>query len=322
MKMTTWPAICGALFMLGAQAMAADAFPSKPIRIVVNQAPGALLDTTTRLVAQKMAETLGQPVIVENRTGADGLLGIRYVKGAAADGYTILACSSTLAQAPALKLDPGYDLARDFTGVGPMNQAPLIMVGAPAQADKSLAEFIAHAKAKPEAMSFASGGVGTSTWMSAALFLHQAGIKLLHIPYKGSGAAMPDVIAGRVNIMFDAGSSAIPHVREGRLRAFGVSSTSRVGAFPEIPTLAEQGVPGYAYSVYLGLVAPAGTPKDVLLKLSTALRAATSSEAVRERFLQQGSEPFTLSPDEFTAFMKKDAQRVEKLVSDLGIAKQ
>ncbi len=299
-----------------------EQFPSRPIKIVVNQSPGALLDATTRLVAQKMSEHLKQPVVVENRAGADGLLGIRFAKAATADGYTVLAVSNTIAQAPALRHEPGYDLVKDFVGIGPMNQAPLFMVVPASHPSKNLAEFLAQAKANPGKMSFASGGLGTSTWMSAAMFLHQNGLNLLHVPYKGSGAAMPDVLVGRIDTMFDAGSSALPHVREGKLRTYGVSSPKRLAAAPEVPTLAEQGAANYSYTVYLGLVVPAATPKEAVRRLSEALRAATSSEAVRDRFRQQGSEAISMSPEEFTEFLHRDAVRAAKLIADLGIPKQ
>ena len=313
--------LCSALWFASAAAVAADAFPARPIRIVVNQSAGALLDTTTRLVAQKMSDNLGQPVIVENRAGADGTLGIRYVRTTPADGYTLLATSNTFAQAPALKLDPGYEL-KDFVGVGGMIQAPLIMVGTTTQPDKTLAEFVARAKATPNGMSFASGGEGTSTWMAATLMLHQVGVKILHVPYKGTGAAMPDVLAGRVNMMFDGGSSAGAHIKEGKLRAFGVSSATRMTAFPDIPTLAEQGIANFDYAVYLGLLVPVGTPKEVVQRLGEALRSATSSDELRQRFRSDGSEAMTLSPEEFNERLRLDSLRTVKLVSDLGIAKQ
>ncbi|HYF16751.1 MAG TPA: tripartite tricarboxylate transporter substrate binding protein [Ramlibacter sp.] len=314
--------ILGAVMLAASPAVASDVYPSRPVRIIVNSSPGALLDATTRAVAQKMAEHLGQPIVVENRAGADGLLGIRYVKAVPADGYTLLASANTIAQAPALKVEPGYDLSKDFIGIGMMNQAPLLLVGAPSQPFRTLPELVAAAKAKPDAMSFASGGLGTSTHMAAALFLHQAGVRMLHVPYKGNAAAMPDVISGRVNMIFDGLNSSGPQVKDGKLRAFGVTSAKRLAGFPDIPTLAEQGMGHYSFTVYMGLVAPAGTPREVVQRLAQALKAAQDSEPVRDRFRRDGAEPGTLSPEGFTEFLRRDMQRTLKVASDLGMAKE
>lgn len=304
-------------------ALAATPFPTKTIRIIVNAAPGANLDVTARVIAQKMADNLGQPVIVENKAGASGLLGIHFVKSAPADGYTVLAASNTIAYGAAFKLDPGYDLVKDFAAIGPIMQFPLVMVGSSEQPAKTLPDFIAQAKANPDKMAFASGGVGTTTYMAAALLLHQANLKLLHVPYKGSAAAMPDVLSGRVNMIFDGLSTTSIHIREGKkLRAFGVTSPKRLAAFPDIPTVAEQGLPNYSYTSYLGLVAPAGTPKDVVQRLSKALHAAITNDVVRDTFRGQGSEPWVISPDEFTQVLKQDAEQTMKVASDMGIPKQ
>lgn len=316
--------LCGAIIMALAAAptFAADAYPARPLRIIVNSAPGALLDVTTRAVAHQMAENLGQPVVVENMAGAAGVLGIRHVKAQKPDGYTILATANTLALAQATKLEPGYDLARDFIGIGMMNKAPLLMVGFSAQPDKTLPQLIAHAKASPGAMSYATAGIGTSTHMAAALFMHQASIKMLHVPYKGNAGAMPDVLGGRVNMIFDGANSSGPYIQDGKLRAFAVSSPKRLPAFPEIPTLAEQGLPDYSFYVYMGLAAPAGTPTSVVMRLAKALKAAQASEAVRERLRRDSAEAGNMSPEEFTAFLRQDLQRYIKVVADLSIPKE
>jgi tripartite-type tricarboxylate transporter receptor subunit TctC len=314
--------VAAAFAVAAASALAADPYPSRPIRIIVNSAPGALLDVTTRVVAQRMSENLGQPVIVDDRPGADGLLGIRVVKGAPADGYTILATANTLAQLPALKLEPGYDIGKDFTGIGMMSLSPLIMVGAVNQQFKSLQDLITQAKARPGALTMASAGVGTSTHMAAALFMHQANVNMLHVPYMGNAAAMPDVVSGRVNVIFDGANSSGPQIREGRLRAFGVTSPKRMATYPEIPTLVEQGLPNYGFFVYLGLAAPAGTPRDVVRRLGQALQVALRSDAVRERFARDGSEAGAMGPQEFTEFLKQDYQRTAKVVTDLGLPRE
>ena len=302
--------------------LAADAFPTRPVRIVVNTAPGGLVDVTTRLVAEKMRATLGQQVIVDNRAGADGLLGIRSVKDAPPDGYTLLATAGTIAIQPAVRQDAGYDLMKDFTGVGPIIRAPLLMVVGSGQPEKTLADFIARAKSNSSAMNYASAGVGTTTHVGAAMFLQQAGLNLMHVPYKGNAAAMPDVMAGRVNMIFEAYGSGASKVREGRLKALGVTSTARLPAMPEVPTIAEQGIPGFSYYLWIGVVAPAGTPKDVVERLSQALRGAISGQELKERFRTDGSEVMEMSPEEFNAFLKQDVTRLTKLVTDLGLPKQ
>lgn len=302
-----------------AWAWAAEDFPNRPIRIVVNSGAGALLDSTARAVAQEMSKILQQPIVIENKAGADGLLGIRYAKSQAADGYTVLASANTVAQLPALRDDTGYSLD-DFQGIGIMSQAPLILVGTPSQADKTLAQLVQHAQAQPGTLTFASGGVGTSTHMAAARLLSDAGIKLMHVPYKGNAAAIPDVIAGRVNMIFDGANSAYPNVKEGKLRAFGISSNQRSPNFPEIPTIAEQGYPGYAFEVYMGLLVRAGTPAEVQHKLAQALKQALNTQAVKERLQADGAEAGTVFLDDFSRFLKTDYQRTVQLskTADLG----
>ena len=310
--------------LLAASALAvhaADAFPTKPIRLIVYVGPGTLVDVTARLVAERMSEKLGQPVVVENMAGAAGLLGIRHVRNAPADGYTVLAGTNTIAMAPVLTEAPGYEL-KDFTAVGGMNRAPLVMVGPVNQPSTNLAALIANAKSKPEAMSFASGGVGTTTFLAGSMFLHQAGIKMLHVPYKGTGAAMPDVIGGRLNMMFDAESSTAPHIREGKLRAFGVSSSTRTKNLPDVPTLAEQGLTGFDFSIYNILLVRSDTPRDVVQRLTEALDAAVRSDAIQSRFRRDGSEPFVIAPAELNDFLRKDQVRIQKVASDMGMEKQ
>lgn len=305
-----------------APAFAADPFPVKPIRFVVNASPGGSLDITTRLIAQKMSEKLGQSVIVDNRAGADGLVGIRAVTGAAPDGYTILATAGTIAIQPAMKRDPGYDLLKDFTGIGPMLRSPfLVLVGAD-QPDKTLGDFITRAKANPGKLSYASAGLGTTTHIAAAMFAHQAGLTLLHIPYKGSGGAFADVAGGRIPMIFTGYSSGNPYLASGKMRALAVTSTTRMPSVPDVPTVADQGLPGYSYSVWLGLLAPAGTPPEAVQKLSEALRAAQTSKELSERFKSEGSDATPSSPAEFNAFLKRELADVQKLVATLGWAKE
>ncbi len=313
---------CASILLTAATvAMAKDQYPSRPIRIIVNSAPGALLDSTTRVVAQQMAENLGQPLIIDNRPGADGQIGIRAAKVAPADGYTLLASANTVAQLPAVKKDPGYTL-KDFVGVGMMDEAPLLLVTSPTLPYRGLADLLAAAKAKPGKLSFASGGSGTTTHIAVAMLMHQAKLEVVHVPYKGIATAMSDIVAGRVDFAFDGGNSSGPQVKDGRLRALGVTSAKRSPAFPDIPTLAEQGIPGYSYTVYLGLLAPAGTPEEIVQRLGRALRVALASAPVRERLRRDGAEPGTMTPEAFTKFLQNDQQHTTNVVADLNLPKE
>ena len=324
MKKTLWRSIGSAvLVLLSAQAcLAADAFPSRPIRILVNTAPGGLTDITTRLVAQKMGEVLKQSVIVENKAGGDGLIGIRALKSAPADGYTLLASAGTMAFQMAVKQDPGYDLMKDFTGVGPIGRSPFLLVVEPKQPFKNLTELVAAAKANPSAVTYASAGVGTAPHLATEMFMQQAGIKMMHVHYKGNGAAMPDVMAGRVTTIFEAYGSSSGKIKGGQLKVLAVSSTGRSPSLPDVPTFAEQGVPNYSYYTWLGLVAPTGTPKEAVQRLSDALRAATADKAIQDRYRDDGLEAMDMTPDQFNQFMEREIKNVSKLVTDLGIPKQ
>lgn len=302
--------------------LAADAFPIRPVRIIVNTAPGGLTDITTRLVAQQMGDTLKQPVIVENRAGGDGLIGIRAVKSAPADGYTLLATAGTIALQMAVREEPGYDLVKDFTGVGLMGRSPYLLVVAPTSPYKTLADYVAAAKANPGKVTFASAGVGTAVHLATEQYTHQMGIKLMHVPYKGNGAAMPDVMAGRVDMILEAYGSSSGKLKGGQLRALGVTSTSRIAVLPDVPTFAESGAPGYSYYTWLCIVAPAGTPKDVVAKLSEALRTATSSKAIMDRYRLDGMEAMNMTPDEFNRFLSLEVTQAQKAVGEFGVQKQ
>ncbi|WP_233853733.1 Bug family tripartite tricarboxylate transporter substrate binding protein [Paraburkholderia sp. HD33-4] len=324
MKSKSWLRAVAAVFALASAAsvMADDTYPSHPVRIIVNVAPGGLTDVVTRLVAQRMSETLGKGVTVENRSGGDGLVGIRYVKAAAPDGYTILAAAGTIAIQPSVKLEPGYDLNKDFVGIGPMARSPLLMVESSDLPDKSLADFVARAKANPNKLSYGSAGVGSTTHLGAALFFKRAGVSLLHVPYKGNGAAMTDVLSGRVATIFDAYGSSVANVKAGKLRVLGVTSTARLASLPNVPTMAEQGYPDFSYYLYLCLVAPAGTPPAVVQRLSDALHAATASKELMARFSDNGLEPMTMQPAQFSQFLKQDETNMSKVVAELGIEKR
>lgn len=311
-----------ATLMVAQPAVSADAFPSRPIRIIVNTAPGGLTDVTTRLVAQHMGEYLKQSVIVDNRAGGDGLIGIRAVKGAPPDGYTLLASAGTIAFQMSVRQDAGYDLLKDFTGIGIMGRSPYLMVVAASQPEKTLTDFIARAKANPGKLSYASAGVGTVPHLAAERFIRQAGIKVMHVPYKGNGPAAADVMSGRIDFILEGYGSSNPRIKAGQVRVLGVTSAARLPALPDVPTFGEQGVANYTAHTWLCLVAPAGTPKEVVQRLSEALRTAKSNPAIRERFRADATEDMDMSTEKFNQFLSREVAQGQKLVADLGLDKQ
>lgn len=305
-----------------AQVSAADTFPTKPIRIIVTSAPGGSVDVTTRVVAKEMGDRLGQPVIIENRVGAGGLVGIRAVKASPADGYTLLASVNTIAVQQAVSRDPGYDVAKDFVGIGPMTHAQFLLLAAPNAPDKTLPNWLSHAKVSPGTLTYASAGNGSTTHLAAAMFAHSAGVSLQHVPYKGNSAAWPDLIAGRVGLLMEPYGSASAMLRSGQLKALGSSGSRRLDLLPDVPTIAEQGAPGYSFYLWMGLFAPAATPKDVVQKVSEALAFALAKPELKKRFHDEGSEVMTMSSDEFTRFVRDEASSLTKLVNDLALPRE
>lgn len=314
-------AIVALAFAGATGALAAEPFPTRPIRIILSSAAGGALDVTTRLVAKHMGDKLGQQVIVDNRPGAGGLIAIRAAKAAPADGYTLLGGVNTIAIQQSVSQDPGYELTKDFMGVGPLTRSPFLLVG-PAQSDKTVADVVKRAKSNPGKVTYGSAGIGSSTHLAAALFAQRAGVDMMHVPYKGNSAAWPDLIAGRVDLIMEGFGSGASMIREGRLKALGVTSTKRLDVLPDVPTIAEQGVPSYSFYFWIGLLAPTGTPKDAIQKLSGALRSALTNAELKERFRSEDAEPMLMSPDEFDQFLKGEVTAMAKLVAELGVPKQ
>lgn len=302
--------------------LASAQYPDRPVRLVVNTAPGGSTDIVARIMGQHMSEKLGQSVIVDNRAGADGLVGIRAVQGAKPDGYTLLVATGTLVVQPLLKKEAGYETLKDFKAIGLMARAPFLLVEGGDQPDKTFTEFATRAKANAGKLTYASAGVGTLSHLPYALLTQQMGLQMQHIPYKGNGAAFSDVAAGRVTSIMTAYSSALPYLQSGKMRPLAVTSTTRLPALPSVPTLAELGVTGYSFYTWYGLLAPAGTPDDVIQKVSEALRVAQGHKDVTERFRNEGSEVTRMSPAEFTAFLKQEHTKLDKLVTDLGLQKE
>jgi tripartite-type tricarboxylate transporter receptor subunit TctC len=297
---------------------AAQEWPTRPLRIIVPVPPGGAMDITTRLVAQKMGEKLGQSIIVDNRPGGDTLLGTRMVKDAPADGYTILAQSNGFSSQPALKSDPGYDPLKDFAPLGVMVRGPLIVENGIEAPDKTLKDYIARSKAGN--VNYASPGIGTAPHFAAAMMMLKAGLPNTHLPYKGASAAYADLIAGRVGLYFDGYAGSAPYIKSGKFRALAITGPARIPNLPDVPTLVEQGV-DVTYLYWLGLIVKAGTPAPVVQKLSDALRYALSTPDLQERFRADGVDPTFMTPAEFTELIRKEVVDVAKLVGELKLAK-
>jgi tripartite-type tricarboxylate transporter receptor subunit TctC len=297
-----------------------QSFPNKPLRIIVPFAPGGSTDIFARLLAERLAGPLGQGVVVENRAGASGNIGAEAVAKAPADGYTILmATTGVMAINNALFKNMPYDAAKDFEPVlfvASITNVLAVPLDLPA---KSVAELVALAKKDPGKLSFASSGAGSSTHLSAELFKSMAGIDVLHIPFKGSGQALVDVIAGRVSMIFDNMPSALPHIKGGKLRALGVTGSKRSSALPEVPTIAEAGVAGYESLSWSGLAVPAGTPREIVQRLNREGAMALGSNDMRQKLAEQGADAVGGGPEVFAAHVRAERDKWSKLVRERNI---
>jgi tripartite-type tricarboxylate transporter receptor subunit TctC len=296
-----------------------QSYPLKPIRIVVPYPPGGFNDTLGRTLAAKFTESWGQPAIVENKPGANTLIGSDFVAKSPADGYTLLIVAFPFAVTPSLIKNMPYDTLRDFAPVVLAAQSPNILVVNPTLPVKSVGELIALARSKPDGLSYASTGNGSSNHISMELFKSLAGVKIVHIPYKGSAPAVTDLLGGQVPVMFDNAPNVMPHVKAGRLRALGQSGLARSSIAADVPTVAEAGVPGYEVMVWFGLVAPAGTPRDVIAKLNAEVLKILAMPDVRERFLAQGVEPMGSTPEQFGEHIRAQMTKWAKVVTDAGV---
>ena len=299
----------------------AQDFPNRPIRVIVPFAPGGNVDITARTIAQPMADILGQPVVVENRPGGGGMVATAQVIKGGADGYTlILGSSSTISVAPATTKNPPYDPTRDLAVVGPIQAVPIVLTASAKTAITSYGEFVAQAQARPGRLSVASAGTGTSNHLALELLMKQSGMKLLHVPYKGSGPALIDVVGGQVETMMDQLTASMQHIKEGRLRALAVTTKKRSTLLPEVPTLAELGLADYDVSTFTGLFAPAGTPRPVLDKLGAALARVLAQPAVRERFAALGVEMIETDAKTFEAYVKKDFENWRTVAREANLS--
>jgi tripartite-type tricarboxylate transporter receptor subunit TctC len=319
-----WPAAAlAALAMLacGSFAQAADDdYPSRPVTLVVTFPPGGGNDAMARLIAAKMSAALRRQFVVENRAGAGGSLGTRAVAKAAPDGYTLLlGFSGTMAINPSLYKNVGYDPQKDFVPIGLIASTPSVLVANPAFPAKTLSELIAYARQHPGEVNYASSGVGTVVHVSMEMFASMAGIKIRHIPYKGTGPAVTDLLGNQVSLMMPPLQPVIGQITSGQLRAIGMASPDRSTLLPNLPTIAEAGVPGYTASMRYGLLAPAGTPAAVVVKLNAALNAALALDDVKARLATEGAEPLRSSPEEYRADLRRDEDYWAPVVRKLGL---
>lgn len=297
----------------------AQTYPTRPVRLVVPSSPGGGTDISARILAPQLTQFLGQQVVVENRPGAGTMIGGEAVARAAPDGYTLLMGISTLAINPAMYKKVPYDALKDLAPVSQAVSLSNVLVVHPSLPAKSVKEFIALVKPRPGQINFASAGVGTSPHLSMELFLVMTGVKMLHVPYKGSGPGVTDLIAGHVPAMMPNMLSAQPHIKSGRLRALGVTGSKRAPGADTIPTIAEAGVPGYEAVQWYGVLAPAATPRDIVTKLHAGVVRALQNPEVRQRLLNDGAEPVGSSPEEFAAYLRAETAKWAKVIQAAGI---
>jgi len=300
-------------------AHAQGAFPTRPIRIVVPTSPGSAGDTLARVLSQPLSERLGQPVIVDARPGGSTVIGTEIVARAAPDGHVLLLALPALAITPAIYKTLPYDPLRDFAAITQGTSQANLFVVHPSLPVKSAKELIALAKARPGELVYASSGVGSSSQLTVELFLMMSGTRMLHVPYKGPGPGVIDLIAGRIALMAASTVSSMTHVRSGRLRPIGVSTSARVPSLPDIPTIAESGVPGYESVSWFGLSAPAGTPKDTIARLNRETVAILRLPAIQDQFAKDGSIVVANAPAEFDAYIRSESVKWARVVKSAGI---
>jgi tripartite-type tricarboxylate transporter receptor subunit TctC len=318
MQRTLAALIAGASIAFAASASLAQDYPSRPVRIIVPFDAGGPADVYARFLGQRLQDATGQPFVVDNRPGAGSLIGTEAAAKSAPDGYTLLLMSNTHTVNESLVPNKPYALMRDFAPVAPVNYSDLVMVVNPNVAAANLAEFIKLAKAKPGSLNYASSGNGTPYHMAGELFKAMAGVDIVHVPYKGSGGARTGVIGGQVDMMFDAVPTMAENVRAGKVRALGTSGKTPSAVLPGVPTIAEVGVPGYEAVIWLGVLAPKGTPPAVVAKLNAEITKIAANADVRQEWGKRGAVPMTMTPEEFGRFMQDDIAKWERIVKLSG----
>lgn len=298
---------------------AAESFPARPIRLIVPFAPGGSVDIAARLITEAWGRQLGQPVVADNRAGASGNIGMDQTAKARPDGYTLAINNVALAVNPSLFAKLPFDTERDLMSVGTMGTSQHVLVVTNSLPAKDVKELIALARSHPGQLSFGSAGTGSTFHMAAELFKSESGTAILHVPYKGGGPAMVDTIAGQVQLSFPVLSAALPQVQAGKLRALAVTGPKRSPLLPNVPTIAEAGLPNYAFETWFIVSAPAGTPKDVIAKLNQTLNQALAAPEIKARLVKEGFEPLTMSPTQADAMLRKEIRRWAAQIKQAGI---
>ena len=307
--------------MVSAQG-APEAYPARPVRVIVGLAPGGATDIQARLFAQKLTEAMGRSFVVENRTGAGGTIAYAQFAKTAPDGYTLLAVASGFSIAPAIYTKLAYDPIKDFAPISLAAQAPLLLLSHPTVPVRSVRDLLVLGRAKPGVLDFGSAGHGTSTGMALEMFRTMAKLKVTHVPYKGTGQALIDTIAGQVHAMFANPLSSMPHVKRGRLRALGVTTAKRSKVLHELPTVAESGVPGFETSTWFGMFAPAGTPAAIIGRLNADIVRICNQPEVIDRLAPDGGEPVGSTPEQFGQHLAREIARWREVVKNAGIKTQ
>jgi tripartite-type tricarboxylate transporter receptor subunit TctC len=304
---------------ISAGAFAQESWPSRPIRFILPFPPGGGTDILGRVIADRLSASLGQPVVIENRGGAGGNVGAEAAAKAAPDGYTIVLVAPSLAISPTLYAKLNYDPVRDFAPVSLVATVPNVMVTHPSVAAQTLQEFIALAKSKPGGMNFGSGGNGTSNHLAGELFNLVTGTKLVHIPYKGVNLAMNDVLSGEIHLVVIGIPAAAPHIKSGKLRALALIAPQRSRTLPEVPTIAEAGLPDFEVTTWYGVLAPAGTPRPIVARLNAELVRIMHAADLKERLDAMGTEPRTSTPEEFAAYIRQEIAKWGDVIRKAGL---
>lgn len=307
------------LLAFAGSASAQQGYPNKPIRFIVPYAPGGSTSNVARLIGQKLTEAWGQQVIIDNRPGGNTVIGSEALAKSPPDGYTISLAASTHATIPHLLASLPYDPIKDFTPVATLVTTQLVLVLHPSVPANNLQEFIALAKSKPGQLNFASVGTGSSTHLAGELFNIVAGVKMQQVPYKGTAPALTDLIGGQVQLNFDTPITSIPHIKSGKLKAIAITGKTRLAALPQVPTFAEAGLPNYDFQIWMGVLAPAGTPKEIVNKLNTEIAKILTMPDMKEKLVSQGLDPLISTPDQFAALIKSDMTKFGQVIKTANI---
>jgi tripartite-type tricarboxylate transporter receptor subunit TctC len=308
-----------AVVLTCASGASAQTWPTRSIRMVVPYTPGGYTDLMARLVGQKISEALGQPIVFENKPGANAIIGTDVVAKSAPDGYTFGTVIAAHAVNATLNPKLPYDTMKDFTYVSLMSVAPLIMIAHPSVPANNLKELIALAKAKPGELNFASSGIGAAAHLTMEMFKSRAGINMQHIPYKGTAGALQDTVGGQINVMFDIIGPLMPQVRSGNVKALVVTAKERVPAAADVPTMAEQGVPDFVSGTWAGIIAPAGTPKEIVDRVAAEAKKALADPAMKAKLAEQGIVAMGSTPEEFRSFVAEEIASWKKVITDANI---